>query len=180
MAEGFLRDRSSRFLDGALRVTSAGTWARGNQPPTPEAVAAAGKRGIDIEGNRSTTFLPELADRADLVVTMTEEHKEEVLDVAPEALAKTFTLKELVHLVDELPAADPEVSRASLLERIGAADRMRRHPDVMPTADVDVADPLGLSMEAYRATAWEIEGLIDRLVEGLAGKTAMAGSSAED
>jgi protein-tyrosine phosphatase len=180
MAEGFLRDRSSRFLGGALRVTSAGTWARGAQPPTPEAVAAAGERGVDIERNRSTTFLPELADRADLVVTMTEEHKEEVLDLAPEAGAKTFTLKELVGLLDELPAADPAVSRDALLDRIAAADRMRRHPDALLAEDTDVADPLGLSMEAYRATAWEIEGLIDRLVEGLAGRAAMAGSSAED
>lgn len=180
MAEGFLRHRSARFVDGALRVTSAGTWARGDQPPTREAVAAAGERGVDIEGNRSTTFLPELADRADLVITMTEEHAEEVLDLAPEARAKTFTLKELVGLLDELPGADPAMSRAALLDRIAAADRMRRFPGVILTADMDVADPLGLSMEAYRATAWEIEGLIDRLVEGLAGKTAMAGSSAED
>jgi protein-tyrosine phosphatase len=180
MAEGFLRDRSSRFLGGGIRVNSAGTWARGDQPPTPEAMAVAGERGVDIEGNRSTTFLPELADRADLVVTMTEEHKEEVLDLAPEVRAKVFTLKELVELLAELPAADPAVSRQALLDRIAAADRMRRHPGVVSAVDMDVADPLGLSVEAYRATAWEIEGLIDRLVEGLAGKAAMAGSSAED
>jgi hypothetical protein len=33
-----------------------------------------------------------------------------------------------------------------------------------------VADPLGLSLEAYRAVAWEIESLVDELLKGLAGQ----------
>ena len=33
--------------------------------------------------------------------------------------------------------------------------------------DEDVADPLGLGVEAYRATAWEIGQLCDRVVDGV-------------
>jgi protein-tyrosine phosphatase len=180
MAEGLLKDRSARLLDGALSVTSAGTYARGGMAPTDEAVAAAAERGVGIAGLRASAFVPDLADRADVVVTMTEEHKMEVLDVAPEAEAKTFTLKELVELLSELPPADPPVSRDALLGRIAAADSTRRGPGAGFLADTDVADPIGLSIEAYRATAWEIEHLVDRLIEGLVGEAALAGSATED
>ena len=180
MAEGLLKDRSARLLDGAISVTSAGTYARGGMAPTEEAVAAAAERGVGIAGLRATPFVSELADRADVVVTMTEEHKLEVLDLAPEAEAKTFTLKELVELLGELPPADSPVTREALVSRIAAADHMRRTPGTIAPADTDVADPIGLSIEAYRATAWEIEHLVDRLIEGLVGEAALAGSAAED
>jgi protein-tyrosine phosphatase len=179
MAEGLLKDRSARLLDGALSVTSAGTYARGGMPPTEEAVAAAAERGVGIAGLRATAFVPVLTDRADVVVTMTEEHKMEVLDLAPEAETKTFTLKELVDLLSELPPADPPVSREALLGRIAAADHMRRTAGTGALADTDVADPIGLSIEAYRATAWELENLVDGLIEGLVGEAALA-SAMED
>jgi protein-tyrosine phosphatase len=179
MAEGLLKDRSARLLDGALSVTSAGTYAREGMPPTDEAVAAAAERGAGIAGLRATAFVPVLTDRADMVVTMTEEHKIEVLVLAPEAETKTFTLKELVNLLSELPPAEPPVSREALLGRIAAADHMRRTPGTEALADTDVADPIGLSIEAYRATAWELEHLVDGLIEGLVGEAALA-SAMED
>jgi protein-tyrosine phosphatase len=180
MAEGLLQDRSSRLLDGALRVSSSGTWARRGTPPTDEAAAAAEERGVDIRGLSSTPFDPGAAHRADVVVTMTEEHKEEVLERTPDAGPKTFSLKELVSLLRELPSADPSPSREALVRRIADADALRRGPHAPQILDLDVADPLGLSMEAYRAAAWEIEGLVDALVEGLGGRTALAGSATED
>jgi protein-tyrosine phosphatase len=180
MAEGILKDRSVRLLDGALSVTSSGTYARGGMPPTEEAIAVAAERGVEIAGLRATAFVPELADRADVVITMTEEHKMEVLDVAPEAQVKTFTLKELVELLGELSPAGTHLTREALQGRIKAAHRIRRESGSMDFVDHDVADPIGLSMEAYRATAWEIENLIDGLVGGLVGKAALTGSTAED
>jgi protein-tyrosine phosphatase len=174
MAEGFLRDRSSRLLGGALNVTSAGTWARSGKPPTEESVVAAGERGIDIASQRSTSFRGELAHRSDLMVTMTEEQRGEVLEQAPEAASRTFTLKELVTLLKELPPPSGGVDQGSLRDRIAQADALRRSPDAPTVYDVDVADPLGLSLETYRAVAWEIETLVDELVEGLAGRAPAA------
>jgi hypothetical protein len=89
-------------------------------------------------------------------------------------------MKELASLLRELPPADPSVSREALVRRIADTASLRRGPEAPRTLDLDVADPLGLSMEAYRAAAWEIEGLVDALVEGLVGRTALAGSAAED
>jgi protein-tyrosine-phosphatase len=169
MAEGFLSDRSERLLDGALAVRSSGTWARPGNPPTEEAVQAAAERGIDISGHTATPLTPELAEWADLIVAMTAEQAEEILEQTPEASSKTFTLKELVALLNGLPALSDPLGREALLERVADAHRLRAGPEPPTMGDLDVADPLGLPVEAYRTAAWEIEELVDALVRGLTG-----------
>jgi protein-tyrosine phosphatase len=177
IAEGFLQDRSAHLLGGALTVSSAGTWARTGKPPTPEAVVAAGERGVDVSAQQSTSFRREAARGADLVLTMTEEQKGEVLEQIPEAASKTFTLKEVVGLLRELPPGPPTRDRQALLDRIAQADALRRGSTAPDLHDADVADPLGLSLQAYRAVAWEIETLVDDLLEGLLGRGATARSA---
>jgi protein-tyrosine phosphatase len=172
MALGFLADRSRRLLGGAIEVGSAGTWARQGSPPTAEAEGAATERGVDISKHRSTPFAPHLAARADLVLTMTLEQREEVLEAAPEAAPRTFTLKELVALLRGLPSPAREPSRETLVARVAEADRLRASGEGPRPADEDVADPIGMSAATYRAVAWEIEELTDALVRGLAGVTA--------
>jgi protein-tyrosine-phosphatase len=174
MAHGFLDERSKRLLGGVVRVRSAGTWARAGYGATEEAVAVAAERGIDIAGHRTTTFAPDLAEWADVLITMTAEQRDEVLHVAPSADSKTFTLKELVSILGALPPAAGSPSRESLLTRVAEADRLRREGTAPRLAGEDVADPLGLGIEAYRATAWELEELIDAAVRGLAGQPVPA------
>ena len=169
MAHGLLADRSRRLGEGWLEVRSSGTWARRGSPATPHAVSAAGRIGVDIEAHRSTPFKRELAEWADLVVTMTEEQSAEVLQEAPEAREKTFTIKELVSVLGSLPPiASTNVTREALQERVAQANRARLDGHESPF-DMDVADPLGLSEVAYFATADELEHLIDDLLQMLAG-----------
>jgi len=173
MAFGFLTDRSRRLLGDAIRVRSAGTWARSGSPPTVEAQEAAAERGVDISDHRSTSFVPDLAEWADLVLTMTAEQRDEVLAAHQEAAGRTFTLKELVALLGVLePAEAGDPSRGALLARIEEADALRRSARAPRLADEDVADPIGLSQATYRAVAWELEELTGALVQGLAGVTA--------
>ena len=107
IAHGLLSERSKRLLGGEVEVRSAGTWAGGG-PATPEAVAAAADLGVDISGHRSTRFTRDLANWADLIITMTAEQSAEVRSEAPEADGKTFTLKELVRETPaDLDVADP-------------------------------------------------------------------------
>lgn len=179
IAHGLLADRSTRLLDGAIEVRSAGTWGRTGSPATSEAVIAAGDLGIDITGHRSSGFTADLARWADLVVTMTTEQADEVHEVAPEAASKTFTLKELVRVLDALPLAGGEPTREALLERVAQAQKIRSAGTVPPPADEDVADPLGLASSFYRAVADELAGLIDELVRGLAGQRDAAALAKE-
>jgi protein-tyrosine phosphatase len=174
MAHGFLSDLSHRLLGGAIEVRSAGTWAHSGSPPSSEAVRSARARGVDIGSLRSTPFSPRLAGWADVVVAMTSEQRDEVLDQAPEAGERTFTLKELVALLEALPAPAAGRSRPELVQLVAAADALRVSGAAPPLADEDVADPLGLSMETFRAVAWEIEELVNGLLRGLTGLTEPA------
>lgn len=159
------------MADGEIEVRSAGTLAGGGSPATPEAVGAAAEIGIDIAGHRSSRLTGELARWADLVVTMTAEQAAEVRGEAGDVAPKTFTLKELVSILAALSPAGGQRTRATLLERVAAAERARRTGHAMP-ADLDVPDPLGLHSSVYTAVAGEIEGLIDDLVRGLVGDHA--------
>jgi len=80
--------------------------------------------GLDISGHRSCEVTAEMLARADLVLTMTQGHKESLLVEFPEARGKTFMLSEMAGL------------------------------------PLDIADPVGQSLERYRETARDIDRFI--------------------
>ena len=170
LAEAFLADRAGRLLDTEVRVRSAGTWGREGNRATAETVVAGRERGMDVEAHRARPLSADLIDRADLILGLTTEHRDEVVRIAPEASSRTFTLKELATLLPavETRAADAE---ATVRARIAEADRVRRETREAIAGDLDVQDPLGLGQDVYRAIAWEIEEAVDRLVRGLFGVT---------
>jgi protein-tyrosine phosphatase len=161
LAEGFLADRSHRFLDDAVVARSAGTWARGGDPPVHESVLVARERGIDISHQRCAPLTAQKVRRADLIVGMTEEHVEEIVRLDPGAAEKTFTLKELASILSTMP---PPAPGADPRPRITEADDRRS-----PEHRGDVRDPLGLGEATYRDVAWEIEAAVDGIVAGLFG-----------
>ncbi len=172
MAEGLLRDLlAARFPDGQVEVSSAGIAALDGNAPTVEAQHAALERDADISSHRARRLRIDHIQQANLVIGMAEEHVQAVRDLVPAAAQKAFTLKELVGLFEDMPPVelarsfDDEAFRARVAE--AAARRATRPLDVV---DLDVSDPLGMSLETYRATAWELDTLLGQLVEGLAGK----------
>jgi hypothetical protein len=84
----------------------------------------------------------------------------------PEAAARTFTLKELVRLVEHEPGV---VSGGLEATVAAAAERRDAASSATPTSDDDVADPLGMPMATYREMAWELEDLTDRLATAMFG-----------
>lgn len=168
IAEGILSERSKRLLDGRVRVRSAGTWARDGREPMPEAVAAAHGHGVDIRTLESTRLTDGLVAESDLILTMTEEQREEVVDTLPPAAPKTYTLKELAELLARLEPLPERSDREGILGRIAAAHRLRTE-DRVAVEEADIVDPLGLSLAAYRAIAAEIGDTIDTILHLLFG-----------
>ncbi len=175
VAEGMLRaGLQARLGEDAPLVASAGTAGWEGSGATPESVAAAAERGVDISGHTARRLLAEHVAGADLVLAMAAEHRWEVVRLLPEAASRTFTLKELVRLVEALPARD---QATGLAERVREADALRRSGFPGNPHDEDVVDPLGMPFEGYRAIAWELEEWCGRLADDLAG-TGTAGSGA--
>jgi protein-tyrosine phosphatase len=178
MAEGLLRNAlAARFADEAPTVSSAGTAGWEGKPAMPEAVRAAAERGAEIADHTARALTEEMVEPADLVLAMATEHRDAIAEIDPRGTDRTFTLKELVRLLESFPerrGGEP----GSIGERVAEADAARRGGFEGNPLDQDVADPLGLPIESYRAIAWELDEWVRRLVDGLFGAEAGAASGA--
>jgi len=82
-----------------VHIESAGLVATPGQEMDPHTVAALRRHGITSDGFRSQSLTKELAQTADLVITMTREQRRAVLELEPRGLRKTFTLTEAADLL---------------------------------------------------------------------------------
>ena len=104
LAEALLRRLlEERFGSEAPTVRSAGTIAIAGSAATPEGVRVAAEHGLDTSTHTAARLEREMIGRADLIVAMAADHRDQVAMIDPEAIARTFTLKELVRLLGELP-----------------------------------------------------------------------------
>lgn len=85
VTRGLVRDAG---LEGRIAIDSAGTgdWHVGN-PPDPRSTAAAGRRGIVMEG-AARTVAPADFDDWDLLVAMDRANERELLSRAPDDAAR--------------------------------------------------------------------------------------------
>lgn len=164
IAEGLLRTRLvSAFGRDAPDVTSAGTMGWVGSGADPSSIAAAAELGVDISGHRARALTVTLVRDASLVLGMAEEHRDAIARMVPEAAGRTFTLKELVQLLEALP-----VRSETFDERIAAADGLRRSGGAI-IREIDVQDPLGMPLLSFRTVARDLDEWCSRLADGLAG-----------
>jgi protein-tyrosine-phosphatase len=159
MAEGFLREAfAERLGDAAPVVTSAGTAGWDGSGAVEESILAAREHGVDIGTHRARRLDPEMIRDADLVLCMASDHRGTVVGSWPATADKTFTIKELVRLLE---ASSPQ---GSILARIAGAAAARNGS---PRQAEDVRDPLGEPIDGYREIAEELHDLSGRLVTAL-------------
>jgi protein-tyrosine-phosphatase len=168
MATGVLSKLLSDRGVQDVRVESCGVSAWDGSPPTPEAVAAMREQGIDISGYVARRMNRRLIESSDVILGMSSEHRDAAKRLAPSASGRIFTLKELVHLLGAANSPPEERTPEQRLQGwIEHADAVRRaHPDLELT-DEDIADPLGLGLQTYRASAWELGMLCESLVDAV-------------
>ena len=92
MAEGLfqhaVRDRKD------FRVLSAGVGAVEGLPPSVHAVRALRELGVDISNVRSRMLTRQLIEEADYIFGMTHSHVDSINLLFPQAVEKTFLLRE--------------------------------------------------------------------------------------
>ena len=180
IAEGCLRASMKRRLDSqAPFVSSAGTAGWEGSEAMPESIRAAAERGVEIGSHVARRLTSAMIADADLIVAMAREHADAVAAGAPDAVTRTFTLKELVRLLEALPPPNTS-SPNGLAARVVEADRLRGNGFEGNVHDEDVSDPLGLPLGAFRAIAWELDTWCERLADGLFGHLADSGRVEEE
>ncbi|HEY2799556.1 MAG TPA: serine hydroxymethyltransferase [Chthoniobacterales bacterium] len=92
MALGLFRQLLADRQD--IEADAAGVHAVRGQPPSAHAIEVCRKRGIEISGFRSQPLTATMVDRATHIFAMTGSHLESIHLFFPEAVEKTFLLRE--------------------------------------------------------------------------------------
>ncbi len=151
------------FLGSALRargadahVHSAGTMADG-RGAVREIIDVSAERGHDLRAHQGRRLSPELVRGADLCLPVAREHLREIVVMAPEAFARTFTPKELVRRAAAVGGRRRDEPLPAFLDRVHEG----RTPQQLMGNDPadDVADPIGGPRSGYERTAVELEQL---------------------
>jgi protein-tyrosine phosphatase len=160
IAEALLaRALADRQIDA--RVRSAGRLS-GGRPPTRAGLQITRRMGLNLDAHRSQQVTDRMIRDSDLVVGMAREHVLYAVGLAPEALPRSFTLKDLVRRAEAVGPRKPDEMLGDWLARLEAT---RGPTDLLGSSpDDDVADPIGQSATRYQEIANEIDALVTQLV----------------
>jgi glycine hydroxymethyltransferase len=124
MAEGLfrqvVRDR------GEYRVLSAGVGAVDGQAPSPPAVRALKELGIDIGGHQSRQLTQELIQSADYIFGLTHGHVDAITLLYPQAVEKTFLLREFEESLNPYERDIPDPIGGSYEVYVQCRDQIQR------------------------------------------------------
>ncbi|UCN14097.1 low molecular weight phosphatase family protein [Cellulomonas iranensis] len=159
---------AARLAGTDVVIVSAGTHAVVGHPVSAPMVPLLTGAGADVDGFAARQLDAGLVARADLVLALTRGHRSAVVQLAPAAVRRTFTLLELARL---LPHVDPAALRDA-----GATpgERLRALPALAaaarPAAGTgvdDVEDPIGRGDAVYRASFASLAPAVDALATAL-------------
>ncbi len=146
---------------GAVRLESAGAQAVVGSGLHPASALVLSGLGGSPDGFVARQLVDDMAIDADLTLTMTRQHRRDVLRIAPRALARTFTLREAASLLD-IVGEDVKVRGDDLAERARnlvkelAAARSRRQSG----RGDDIRDPVGLPAEVHQEVGDAVAGAL--------------------
>ncbi|GAW93822.1 low molecular weight protein arginine phosphatase [Calderihabitans maritimus] len=137
-----------RGKEKEVLVSSAGLAAIPGMPASPQAIEVAEQEGLDLKGHQARNATPEGLKEADLILTMTEQHKQMICELVPRIDDKVYTLKEY--------AADTR-------------EEIENNPDI--------ADPFGESVEVYQECYEELKRYVTRAMDKFLEKEPGADSA---
>lgn len=155
----------------AITTTSAGTQALVGHPMPALQQELATKLGVQApEKHRAQQLTLQHVEIADLVLTMERQHRSEVVQLAPRALRRTFTLQELARIAEVVPDEDllfdndeNLVDRLKKLIEAAAMNRGIAVPFERPEDD-DVVDPYKRSRQTYLQARDQVAAALGKIV----------------
>lgn len=97
MAEGLLK----KYLDCENKIESAGIFAIKGSFPSEYASTVIKDIGIDIYNYKSKPISKNLIRNCDIILTMTKEHKDQLLEIANDLNKEIYTIKEFAFEKEE-------------------------------------------------------------------------------
>ena len=147
-----------------IAIMSAGLVVDPAQVAPPDARAVAEHMRVDLSGHRARALTEDLIKQAQLVLTMTHDHRGAVMRRDVTAYARVFTIAEFVRL--SARGAGP--TRPSAAATAAHALRSRTAPVAFSE---DVPDPIGQPLAEMRRIGRRLETLVDGVAAVLRGHT---------
>ncbi|HZJ51959.1 MAG TPA: hypothetical protein VFF07_14230 [Actinomycetota bacterium] len=166
IAEGFVRAHAASL---PLEVSSAGLLDLGPAPALPEVLQAGLSVGLDVSSHRARPLADVTLEELDLVIGLERSHVAAAVVEKGAPYEKTFTLVELVRLLEGIESpdeADPDDRARAALKR---AHDARSEADFVPGEDIQ--DPFGGPEKGYIKMATQVQSLTERLLAGLFGRS---------
>jgi protein-tyrosine phosphatase len=156
-----------------VRVTSAGTRAVVGSDMHPFSAAVVRDLGADPGDFAARQLRAPMVVDADLVLTMTRQHREVVFGLDPRALSRTFTLREaadLARMTEEAGGDGSGDAGRTLVQRMAMARRHRRGAE-----EDDIRDPIDGPAEVHREVVEDLAELLRLLLRPLVQDLAERG-----
>lgn len=135
MAHWMLKFKLEKQNIKNVEVYSSGIYAQNGDTPTYEAIETVKDYGIDMKNHRAINTIKSDINDMDLILGMTESHKNELIYLYPNLEKKIFTLKEYIDYKKE------------------------------GHNSINIKDPWGFDIETYRSCAAEIDECLNLLIE---------------
>lgn len=155
--------------DAPVWVSSSGVNGLVDEAAVGESRALAERRGLDLSTHRARQSTAEDVASSDLVIAMTERHRDVLVGLHPAANGWVFTLVELARLMDALlpiRTGLPPRQQLRAAVRVAHASRLRVP---RPSDREDVKDPFGRPVEAYEVMGTQLDDLVGRVAPQLFG-----------
>ena len=136
MAQGLMIDALKKLGKEDIEVSSAGVSAIDGFGPTSETIEVMKREGIDVSGLKSKNLTDAMIKSADLILVMAAYHMSDIITRVPEAASKT-------HLLKQYGKYDNSYIRLGM----------------------DIADPIGKTVEAYESILDEIKKEVERIAQ---------------
>ncbi|ARI76067.1 low molecular weight protein arginine phosphatase [Halobacillus mangrovi] len=183
MAEAILRDKRNEG-----EVKSAGIFAGKGEPMAENSQRVLDEMGLTLN-HQTTPVNGDLLDWADLVLTMTDRHKQTLALQYPDHQGKFYTLKEYVLIEDEqwdrlkklytefeakrtkiLNESKDDLKEEELDQKLMRAleediKEIEKMENDLP--DINISDPFGGPIDVYRQTRDELDKHIELLIKKL-------------
>ncbi len=93
MAENIFKKISAERGIGDISVMSASLINMNGALADHKAVEMLEENGINVSGHKSILLTKDMIAKADMIIVMTNQHKEKIIENYPDAIDKTFLLK---------------------------------------------------------------------------------------
>lgn len=162
MVERLLQANLDERFPGQFSVESAGTKALTGSPVDSRIAMYIQTLGGSTAHFSARQLTPEILKGQNLILTLTRDHRSEVVQMSPSVLNKTFTLGEFSRLMSEFtpkaPLRGQDLWRAAIPNLLRS--RSRHHVDARLD---DVVDPFRRPEEVYETMRLQIVSSMQKL-----------------